>query len=252
MDGELLNWIVMFVAGFLGGALNAVAGGGSFITLPALVFAGLPPVAANATGTAALLPGYVASAWRFRKDIQFPAALEPMSVILVAVFGGGIGAGILLLTNEALFAQLIPWLIFLATCAFAIGPWLINRNGAQSEAGSGRLKTVLVLLAVCVYGGYFNGGLGIILLAAFGVLGQTGLHGMNGLKNLISALLTVVAVVVYGLGGVIYATPLLVVGAGALTGGYFGAVLAYKIKPGLMRVFIIVVGLMMALLFLLK
>lgn len=252
MEGHLLNWLVIAAAGFLGGALNAVAGGGSFITLPALVFAGVPPVAANATGTAALLPGYMASAWRFRKDMEYPASLGFKAIAVIAVLGGSAGAGVLLLTSEAVFARLIPWLILLATLAFVVGPRLINGSGAQQSGRSNVFVTVIVLTSVCVYGGYFNGGLGIILLAALGLLGQTNLNGMNGLKNLISALLTAVAVVVYGFGGVIHPEPLIVLGLGAVAGGYIGAVVAYKIKPAAMRVFIVGVGMFMALVFFLK
>lgn len=249
MDTNLLNWLVIALAGFLGGGLNAVAGGGSFITLPALVFAGVPPVAANATGTAALLPGYMASTWRFRKDIEFPAQMGVKVLILISLVGGSLGAGILLMTTEAVFSALVPWLILLATCAFVVGPKWVQASSAGQPKQLHIGISASVLLAVCVYGGYFNGGLGIILLAALGLLGQTNLNGMNGLKNLISTLLTVVAVIVYGLGGVIHLAPLVVLGLGAIVGGYAGAAVAYKIKPSVMRGFIVVVGLVMATLF---
>ncbi|MCU8082649.1 sulfite exporter TauE/SafE family protein [Shewanella oncorhynchi] len=247
-----MDWLIIALAGFLGGMLNAVAGGGSFITLLALVFVGVPPIAANATGTAALLPGYIASAWRFRKDIEYPASLSLKNLILIALIGGSIGAGILLTTSEQVFAKLIPWLILLATAAFIVGPWLLKRRIAKQGENTSTpmlspITALIMLSAVCIYGGYFNGGLGIILLASFGLMGQTNLHGMNGLKNLISALLTAIAVVVYAAGNVIDGQYLLLLAVMAIVGGYVGAALAYRISQPLLRGFIVIVGLAMAL-----
>lgn len=248
----MMDWLLIALAGFLGGMLNAVAGGGSFITLLALVFVGVPPIAANATGTAALLPGYIASAWRFRKDIEYPASLSLKELILIALIGGSIGAGILLTTSEQVFAKLIPWLILLATAAFIVGPWLLKRKMAKQSDNTSTpmlspITALIMLSTVCIYGGYFNGGLGIILLASFGLMGQTNLHGMNGLKNLISALLTTIAVVVYAAGNVIDGQYLLLLAIMAIIGGYVGAALAYHISQPLLRGFIVIVGLTMAL-----
>lgn len=247
-----MDWLIIALAGFLGGMLNAVAGGGSFITLLALVFVGVPPIAANATGTAALLPGYIASAWRFRKDIEYPASLSLKDLILIALIGGSIGAGILLTTSEQVFAKLIPWLILLATAAFIVGPWLLKRRITEQGENTSTpmlspIMALMLLAAVCIYGGYFNGGLGIILLASFGLMGQTNLHGMNGLKNLISALLTTIAVVIYAAGDAIDSQYLLLLVVMAIIGGYVGAAMAYRISQPLLRGFIVIVGLAMAL-----
>lgn len=248
------------MAGFLGGMLNAVAGGGSFITLPALIFVGVSPISANATGAAALLPGYIASAWRFRHDIEFPAGLNFLVITLIAVSGGCLGAAILLMTSVQLFSTLIPWLILFATAAFIVGPWLLQKKKHSIETGNSRRKTstvrvftsCILLLAVCVYGGYFNGGLGIILLAALGLMGQTNLHGMNGLKSVISALLTTVAVAVYAAGGAIDVGHLLLLGMMAVLGGYVGATFSYHISQGVLRGFIVFVGCLMAIGFFLQ
>ncbi len=235
--------------------LNAVAGGGSFITLPALIFVGVPPVSANATGTAALLPGYIASAWRFRRDMEFPAQLNFTTITWIAILGGCLGAIILLLTSEQIFSALIPWLILLATAMFVVGPKLLNyaTHPLQQASFDGsalhKRKTIaiFVLFSVCVYGGYFNGGLGIILLAALGLMGQTSLLGMNGVKNFISALLTTIAVVIYAAGGVIASERWLIMGIAAIFGGYAGAAFAYRIPQPILRAFIIAVGLLMSL-----
>lgn len=247
---DWINWVVVGIAGFLGGMLNSVAGGGSFITLPALIFVGVPPVAANATGTAALLPGYIASAWRFRHDIEFPAKLSFKVIAFIAILGGCIGAVILMLTNDKLFSTLIPWLILFATIAFIIGPLLLKRKTKESKSSHLRVSTAAaILLGVCIYGGYFNGGLGIILLATFGLMGQTNLHGMNGLKNVISALLTIVAVIVYAIAGTISGEYLLLSGAMAIIGGYIGATFAYRIPQKALRGFIVFIGCLMSIIF---
>ncbi|SFK47243.1 hypothetical protein SAMN05216302_100751 [Nitrosomonas aestuarii] len=249
-----MEWMIIGIAGFLGGMLNAVAGGGSFITLPALIFVEVSPVSANATGAAALLPGYIVSAWRFRHDIEFPAGLNFPVIMLIAVSGGCLGAAILLMTSEQLFSVLIPWLILLATAAFIVGPRLLQKKKTSMEkfecdreTSSLRVfTTCLVLFTVCVYGGYFNGGLGIILLAALGLTGQTNLLGMNGVKNIISALITAVAVAVYAAGGTISEEHLFLLGVMAVLGGYAGAAFAYRIPHHVLRGIIVLIGCLMS------
>ncbi len=249
------DWVIVAGAGFIGGLMNALAGGGSFATLPALIYVGVPPVFANATGTAALLPGYMASAWRYRGDIVFPAGLSFTTFALTAFAGGSLGAVILLNTSQKLFAALIPWLILLATVMFIIGPRLVAAAGASTQSGthqgsvSRRRKwsSVAALFVVCVYGGYFNGGLGIILLALFALMGQTHLPGMNGVKSLASTLLTSIAVAVYAVGGVIVVGHLLLLGAAAIVGGYTGAAIVYRIPPGVLRWIVVAIGLMISL-----
>lgn len=247
------------MAGFVGGMLNAVAGGGSFFTLPALIFIGLPPVSANATGTAALLPGYIASAWRFRKDIEYPDGLGPLAITLIAILGGVMGAALLLVTDQRVFSFLIPWLILFATAAFIVGPRLIamhkpvaNQVIEKSKDSAFSVSKALGMLAVCTYGGYFNGGLGIMLLATLGLMGQTHLQGMNGIKNIISALLTVIAVILYAIGGAIAVEHLVLLGLAAMAGGYIGAALAYRIPQKLLRAFIIIIGFILAAVFFLR
>jgi uncharacterized membrane protein YfcA len=245
-----MDWVIIAAAGLLGGMLNAVAGGGSFITLPALIFIGVPPISANATGTAALLPGYIVSAWRFRRDITLPSGMSFISITCIACLGGYLGATILLAMSDRLFSVLIPWLILLATAAFVIGPWLLRKkiSSFESQRQQGRVSSCrqfligLTLFVICVYGGYFNGGLGIILLSALGLMGFSSLHGMNGVKNIISALLTAVSVVVYSLGDAIALREFLLLGVMAAVGGYLGSVLSYRLPPAMLRGFIIVVG----------
>ena len=234
---------LLLAAAFVAGALNAVAGGGSFLTLPALVFTGVPPVVANATGTVALLPGYMAGAWGFREDTAAPPGLSMRLLVVLSLIGGAAGAALLLITPDATFRLVVPWLLLAATALFAFGPQLRKRlaGGTPSTA-----KATVGVLAVAAYGGYFNGGLGILLLALFGLLGQTNLNAMNGLKNWVSALLTAIAVAIYAAGGVVLWQQALLMMVAATAGGYGGARVARRIPATWLRWGIVVTGLVMA------
>ncbi len=234
-------------AAFVAGALNAVAGGGSFLTLPALVFAGVPPVAANATGTVALLPGYIASAWAQREDTAAPPGLTLRRLMALSLAGGAAGAALLLATPDATFRRIVPWLLLAATALFACGPWLRQRwarGGAPST-----VRATLGVLAVSAYGGYFNGGLGILLLALLRLLGQSNLNAMNGLKNCVSALLTSMAVLIYAAGGAVRWPQAALMMVAATAGGYLGGRLARRLPADVLRWCIVATGLVMAGLF---
>lgn len=245
---------LLLSAAFVAGALNAVAGGGSFLTLPALVFTGIPPVTANATGTVALLPGYAASAWGFREDMEPPPGLTMGKSIALALIGGAGGAALLLFTPNDTFNKVVPWLLLGATALFAFGPqiraWASRSKDANASANT--TKAVLGMFAVAFYGGYFNGGLGILCLALFSLLGQTQLNAMNGMKNLISALLTAIAVAVYAVGGIVEWKHTILMAVAATLGGYGGARVARKIPANVLRWGIVLTGLVMAALFFMK
>jgi uncharacterized membrane protein YfcA len=254
--------ILIVLAAFFAGALNAVAGGGSFLTLPALVFIGVPPVIANATGTVALLPGYIAGAWGFKDDLKAPPGFTLISLSSLSLVGGAIGAYLLLLTDPTLFKVIVPWLLLVATLMFAFGPALIKRikNRTQPcnldstknltlKVSGLALLPLIGVLATTIYGGYFNGGLGILLLALFTALGQTHLNAMNGAKNVVSALLTSIAVLIYAWGGLVLWPQALMMMVGATLGGYFGARLARRIPANVLRSGIVVMGLIMTTVF---
>lgn len=234
---------LLVAAGFFAGALNALAGGGSFLTLPALMAVGVPPVAANATGTAALLPGYAASLlvdYRRLRTLWRDLGMRLMALFLaVGVLGGALGAALLLLTGDARFRALIPWLLLLATLLFALGPWLQRRaaNGAHPA-----LARVTGAGIGCVYGGYFNGGVGILLLAILRGQGMADLTQANALKNLLSTVLTLIAVVVFVAGGKVVATGLLAVGAGAILGARAGIALLGVLPARWYRYLVTLVG----------
>ncbi len=236
----IAHLLLLLVAAFLGGALNAAAGGGTFLTLPALMIIGVSPVAANATGSVALLPGYVASTWGFREELltQHSAGLGLM--IVTSLVGGAVGAALLLVTSNHAFRAIVPWLMLLATLLFACGPWLMTRI-LRSEL-AGRAATTIGVFLVSVYGGYFNGGLGIMLLALLGLLGYADLNFMNGLKNLISVVLTAIAVLVYAVGNTVIWSDALVMMPAAVAGGYAGARIARHLPEHYLRYGIVAVG----------
>lgn len=239
--------LIISLAAFGGGMLNAAAGGGTFLTLPALLFVGVPPVSANTTGTVALLPGYIASTLGFREDFKRHSQIKLLPLIGVSAVGGALGALLLLFTSDAGFRQIVPWLMLLSTLWFALWPFVESRLRREGLAGS--VATMSGLFAVSVYGGYFNGGLGIILLALFYALGHTDLNFMNGLKNAISAVLTVIAVVVYTLGGTViwgYALSMMIA---AIIGGYVGARWSRLVPAAVLRAGIVLVGAVMTTLF---
>ena len=249
----MLDYLVLIIAGFLAGVLNAVAGGGTFLSFPALVWVGVPPISANATATFAALPGYISSAWAFRKDVKAQGPLSVREITLISILGGFLGAMLLLVTPSEVFSAVVPWLLMLATALFAAGPVLMRWIARNGSAGPGWLMAGALVLAVTIYGGYFNGGLGIMLLAVFGLIGFTDLNAMNGLKSMISAVLSLVSVGTYAAAGLIDWQYLLPIAIASTIGGYLGASAARKItRPALLRVFITLVGIAMTIAFFLR
>ena len=245
----MLPVLLLAAAAFLAGALNAVAGGGTFLTFPALVFLGVPPVPANATSTVAVLPGYIGSAIAFRRDVGPVQGVGLAGLTAVSLAGGVAGAVLLLVTPSSVFRGAVPWLLLLATLLFAAGPrivlWLRSRGGT----GAGRGAVFATVFAVSVYGGYFNGGLGILLLAAFSLLGLGDLNRMNGLKNLLSAVLSVIAAATFAVAGIVAWREAAIMAVAATLGGYLGARIARRIPADRLRAGIVAVGLVMSALF---
>ncbi len=242
--------LLLLTAAFLAGAMNAVAGGGSFLTLPALIYAGVPPVAANATGTVALLPGYASGLYGYRQDVTPVGDVGLPLLSLVSLAGGLVGAALLLVTPDAVFRGIVPWLLLAATGLFAFGGPLAARLRSVGLHGRGALLGTL--FAVSVYGGYFNGGLGILLLAQLSLFGMTNLNAMNGLKNLFSTVLTAIAVATYAVGGAVDWPKAALMVLAAVAGGYAGARVGRHIPQPILRGGIIAVGLTMSALFFAK
>ena len=235
---------LIICAGFLAGMINAVAGGGSFVTLPALVFCGLPSTSANATSTVALWPGALASYYVYRREITAHGRLA-VAMGAVSVLGGIVGAWILLHTPPLTFDRLLPWLTLFATLLFTFGKRLSERLklslGEANDHGS-LLKTSILLFFIAIYGGYYGAGAGIVLLAVLSLLGMKNIHVMNGFKTMANLSFNASAVAMFTLAGAVHWPAALWMMMGGVSGGYGGAWLARRLPPGWVRGFVIVTG----------
>jgi uncharacterized membrane protein YfcA len=240
-------------AAFLAGVLNAIAGGGSFLTLPALVFAGVPPIMANATSALAVSPGYLGSTLGFKAELRGLPVTQLKRDMLIASAGGVAGALLLLFTPAKLFSGIVPWLLLFATALFAAGPRIARR---ASQAAQGHASLVKWrepgLLAAAIYGGYFNGGLGILLMALYSATGETRIHTANALKNLTSLVLSWLSVAAFVVAGAIAWREGLMMMVAATLGGFFGARWSRRLPVHWIRYGVIGTGLMMSGLFFLR
>ncbi|EXJ12083.1 sulfite exporter TauE/SafE family protein [Nitrincola nitratireducens] len=241
----MLEWSVLILAGYLAGVLNSIAGGGSFLTFPALVWAGVPPIAANATSAVAVLPGYLGGALGFRQELRDISLRRHLLLSLIGLVGGLAGALLLLITPAHVFGFVIPVLLLVATLMFALGARLL----AYVRTSGLPLPLLPGLFLVAIYGGYFNGGLGIMLLALFAAAGMTQMNLMNGLKNLLSFTLSFVSVAAFAFAGKILWSEGLVMMLAATIGGYQGAALARRLPVHWVRYVVIGVGLVMTVVF---
>jgi uncharacterized membrane protein YfcA len=230
---------LLFLAAAAGGAVNSVAGGGSFIAFPALLFAGVAPVAANATNTIALWPGTVASTFAYRRELR-EVRRELLPLAAASVAGGLAGSLLLLGTSDRTFVRLIPWLLLFATLLFTFGGRIPRKAG--DEARGGLWVAAGAQLVVSVYGGYFGGGQGIMVLAILSVLGMTDIHRMNALKTLLSSLVNGVAVAAFIVAGAVAWSPGVVMIGGGVAGGYAGAALARRVDPKRVRWLVLVIA----------
>jgi len=247
--------VLLFVAALMAGALNAVAGGGSFIALPALLYAGVPPVAANATTTIALWPASLSSAVAYRREI----ATRSRWLVLfgaISLIGGAIGGMLLLRTSDARFMRLLPWLMLAAAATFTFGARIVERlrpivrnpgpAPLTSPAGSSfapvPVWALALQLAIATYGGYFGGGIGILMLAIFSVAGMNDIHQMNGLKALLAVAINGAAVVEFIAFGAVAWPQGATMAAGGILGGYSAAWIARHVPPSYIRVLISIVA----------
>ncbi|MEM7073401.1 MAG: sulfite exporter TauE/SafE family protein, partial [Pseudomonadota bacterium] len=218
---DLLHIITLIIIGFIGGVWNAIAGGATLFTFPALMAAGLPPVIANATNYLALLPSNAAALPAYWGELR---AIGRRLIPLLLVSGAGSIAGSLLLLNSSpeLFVGLIPFLIFFATVLFALGDRLRSRLLLLAGESRGTLMIYAGLFLVSIYGGYFGAGLGIILLAIAQIMGFSDFHAANSVKNLLATSFTILSVLIFGVGGLIAWPEAITMMVGSTAGGYFG------------------------------
>jgi uncharacterized membrane protein YfcA len=236
--------LFLFFAGVVGGALNAVAGGGSFIAFPALLWTGVPPIPANATNTIALWTGAAASGGAYRSRLDVPRRVM-IPLLAASLVGGVIGAILLLKTPAHTFMRVLPWLTFGATLLFAVGKKLAGGRKSIIEhetTGAALAGATAFQLAVAVYGGYFGGGMGIVMLAMLAVLGMTDVHAMNALKSVMGSVINGVAVITFVVAKAVYWRHGIIMILGAIAGGYLGAHYAMKVPQAWIRVFVVLVG----------
>jgi len=241
---SLQTAVLLFIAAALGGALNAVAGGGSFIAFPALLFTGVPVVSANATNTVALWTGLMFSGGAFRRHLRVRMPVL-ISLVTVSVFGGVVGALLLLRTPAQTFLRILPWLMLSATLLFIFGPKLTetsDRRIARDPTTGAIVAASFFQLLVAIYGGYFGGGMGIVILAMLAAFGMADIHEMNALKTVLSSATNGLAVVVFIAKHAVYWPQALVMICGAALGGYFGAHYSLRLPQLWVRWFVIGVG----------
>jgi uncharacterized membrane protein YfcA len=233
---------VIFFAGVAAGAINSIAGGGTLVSFPALLWLGRDPILANATNTVAIWPGSLAGAYGFRSEL---ASVKRWLVILIvpSLAGGALGAWLLLRTPAPLFERLVPFLILGATILLAAQE-LITRH--VHPAARGRAFIIVFQFLVGVYGGYFGAGMGILMLAALGVIGLTDMHQMNGLKNVLAVAINGIAAIYFALANAVAWGDVLVMTVGSLIGGYLGARMARRLGRKFVRGAVVFIGLAMS------
>lgn len=237
--------VLLFAAGFVSGAVNAVAGGGTFVTFGAMTLVGVPPIVANATSSVTQFPGYITSTLAYRDDIRhfWRGALL---LCLISALGALAGSLILLALSNPSFRALVPWLLIAATALFAAGPWLKPTAGPEHQASVGSLAGSLAQFATSVYGGFFGAGMGVMMLATLGLTQAGDYHKLNALKNMLAVVIAAIAILVFVSGGVVaWPQAIVMIPAGAL-GGYAGVWIAKRVPQGVVRGFVVAVGLFLA------
>lgn len=252
---DALSYLLIGLAAIAGGAVNALAGGGTLITFPVLMAVGIPAVPANITNTVALCPGYLGGTIAQFRDLSGYGRhlwfLAPAGVL------GGIAGGFLLLnTGESMFRALVPYLILLATGLLAVQErlraWLVGRTDRAERAGLHEAWTVLPVFLASIYGGYFGAGLSVIVLAVLGLVLEDTLTRLNALKQIISFSINIAAAVFFVFSGKIVWPAALVMMVGALAGGALGGRLAGRIQPAMLRRIVVTAGVLIALIYLVR
>ncbi len=249
MTEPIIHDVVIALAAFAAGAINSIAGGGTLISFPALVWIGVNPVMANATNSFALWPGSFAAMIGFRREL---AKIRRWLLLLMipAFAGGGAGAVLLMHTSTKTFTRLVPFLILGATLLLALQEVISRLMRTVTEVNenpsAGWVVFVFIFqFLVGVYGGYFGGGIGILMLAALGLIGLTDMHEMNGLKNLLAICINGVAALYFAFGGAVLWRDGLIMAVTAIVGGYLGARVAQRLGRTFVRRAVVVIGLVM-------
>lgn len=242
----MTEYLILATAAFLAGMLNTVAGGGTFLTFPALVYTGVPTVAANATSAVAVFPGYLGGALGFRQEIAAFDRKLLLKIVGVTAIGGLIGSVLLLVSSNEAFSVVVPFLLALATIVFALGSRIQTWAARHSLGNSDGPWSTLI---VSIYGGYFNGGLGIVLLALFSLWGMRDINLMNGLKTGLSFVLSAISVATFAAAGIVEWRQAIVMMIAATVGGYAGAPVARALSAKVVKFIVVLVGATMSIAF---
>jgi uncharacterized protein len=244
---SLLEGFMLFAAAFFAGATNAIAGGGTLITFPVLIWIGLDAKTANATSTVALWPGLLGGLWGYRKEME-NSRVYLIRLGISSIIGGGVGAGLLIATPTETFERLVPFLILFATVLFMLQEPISSRlrssdNTPAPPRAAWWTGAILFQFASSVYGGYFGAGNGILMLAALGLLGFTDIHRANGIKAFLGICINFVAVLAFAATDLVRWPVAILMAVAAIAGGYGGARVAQKLGRAFVRRIIILIGL---------
>ena len=234
------HWLLLFAAALWAGAQNALAGGGSFITLPALMFTGMDARGANITSTVALFPGQCATGFTGRKLVEGAEGLKFRTLVILSLAGGALGALLLLSTPASFFALLVPWLVLFATGVFAWGSFVPRKSGrllGPWAAGAAQF-------GIAIYGGYFGGGIGFLMLAALTLAGQA-VRTAGASKNVLAGVMNASAVLIFVFSPQVHWLQAGVACAGALIGGVIGGVLLRRVNEKVLRAVVVLIGLVL-------
>jgi uncharacterized protein len=234
-----MTFFILFVASLWAGTQNALAGGGSFITLPSLMLTGMDARAANITSSVALFPAQLATGWTGRMNVAGAAGLSFRALVIISLIGGALGAALLLVTPPSFFARMVPWLVLFATGVFAWGSFGRRPQGAGRL---GRPGAACAQFCISVYGGYFGGGIGFLMLAAFTAAGIV-LRVAGATKNVLAAAMNASAVAIFLFSPEVRWVAAGVSCAGAIIGGVVGGLMLHKINERVLRVAIVMIGL---------
>ncbi len=251
-----LQGLLLFGSAMLAGMINSVAGGGTLVTFPTLIWVGLSEKIANATSTVALVPGAWSSLWGYRSEVQ-QTPRRFFVLLIPSLIGGVLGAILLKLTPSTVFAALVPFLVLFATILFMVQEPIQRRlrTGDATQRPVSRqwlIGASFYQFLVAVYGGYFGAGIGILMLAVLGVMGLSNIHQMNGLKNIFGSTINAVAAGYFIFAGLVNWRAALLMAAGAIIGGYGAAGLARKLGQKFVRRAVIVIGFAMTISLLIK
>jgi uncharacterized protein len=233
-----MTFLILFLASLWAGTQNALAGGGSFITLPSLMLTGMDARAANITSTVALFPAQIATGWTGRKHVQGAAGLPFRALVIISLIGGALGAVLLLVTPPSFFARLVPWLVLFATTVFAWGSFGPKREGPPklSRVGAG-----VAQFFIAIYGGYFGGGIGFLMLAALTAAGVM-MRSAGATKNVLAGVMNASAVLIFVFSPEVRWLAAAVSCSGAILGGVAGGLMLQKVNERALRIVVVLIG----------